>query len=125
MTIAGARIVFPIETQRLLLRPFESGDVGEIHPIYAEQWPHFRGPLSTSIQGTREIVERHMAVQAEHGFSLWLATEKATGAVVGDCGLQPLELRGPDVELGYRLGRRHWGRGLATEAATGLPSDRL
>ncbi len=59
-----------------------------------------------------------MTVQAEHGFSLWLATEKATGAVVGDCGLQPLEFRGPEVELGYRLGRRHWGRALATEAAT-------
>ena len=59
-----------------------------------------------------------MAIQAEHGLSLWVAREKATGAVVGDCGLPPLELRGPDVELGYRLGRSHWGRGLATDAAT-------
>ncbi len=59
-----------------------------------------------------------MAIQAAHGFSLWVAREKSTGAVVGDCGLQPLELPSPDVELGYRLGRRHWGRGLATEAAT-------
>ncbi len=107
-----------IQTERVLLRPFRSDDLAEIHAIYAEEWPYFRGPLSASIDETREIVERHMAIQAEHGFSLWVAREKATGEVVGDCGLQPLELRGLDVELGYRLGRRHWGRGLATEAAT-------
>ena len=110
--------VYLIETERLVLRPFASNDIAEIHAVYAEEWPHFRGPLSASIEKTREIVARHMAIQAEHGLSLWVAREKATGAVVGDCGLQPLELRGPDVELGYRLGRSHWGRGLATDAAT-------
>ena len=46
---------------------------------------------------------------------MWLALDKASGTVVGNCGLQPLERRGPAVELGYRLGRRYWGRGFRTE----------
>jgi RimJ/RimL family protein N-acetyltransferase len=43
--------------------------------------------------------------------------------VIGDCGLIPIPFsgqggkRGPDIELGYRLGAAHWGRGYATEAA--------
>ncbi len=113
--------MIPIETERLLLRPFTPDDTAEVHAIYAEQWPHFRGPLSTSSEETRAIVERHMAIQAEHGFSLWVAREKATGAVVGDCGLQPLELRGPEIELGYRLGRRHWGPRPSHRGGDGLP----
>jgi [ribosomal protein S5]-alanine N-acetyltransferase len=112
-----SKLTFPIETERLLLRPFEPADAGEIDPIYRERWPYFPGPLSSSLAQTQGIVERMMAVHAEHGFSLWLVRDRPTGAVVGDCGLIPLELRGPEIELGYRLGRRWWGGGLATEAA--------
>jgi RimJ/RimL family protein N-acetyltransferase len=43
--------------------------------------------------------------------------ERASGELVGDCGLIPLEGSGPEVELGYRFARAHWGRGFATEAA--------
>jgi ribosomal-protein-alanine N-acetyltransferase len=110
-------LTFPIETERVLMRPFEPADASEIDPIYRERWPYFRAAVSSSLAQTEGIVERHMAMQAEHGFSLWLVRDRATGAVVGDCGLIPLELRGPEIELGYRLGRRWWGRGLATEAA--------
>src|SRR5918999_744922 len=112
-----SELTFPIETERLLLRPFEPADAGEIDPIYRECWPYFPAPLSSSLAQTQGIVERSVAMQAEHGFSFWLVRERATGAAVGDCGLIPLELRGPEIELGYRLGRRWWGRGFATEAA--------
>ena len=36
--------------------------------------------------------------------------------MIGDCGLQPLEHRGPEVELGYDFHPGVWGRGIATEA---------
>lgn len=105
-----SEIAFPIETERLLLRPVESGDALELHAIYSEAWPNWPSCLSSSPEQTREIVERSMGIQATHGFSMWLALEKASGAVVGNCGLQPLERRDPEVELGYRLGRRFWGK---------------
>jgi ribosomal-protein-alanine N-acetyltransferase len=51
----------------------------------------------------------------ELGFAMAAVVERASGRVIGDCGLQPLE-GGPDVELGYRLGSAYRGRGYATEA---------
>src|SRR5262249_16829329 len=41
-----------------------------------------------------------------------------TGEVVGTVELVPLD-GGPEIELGYHLSRRHWGRGFATEVARG------
>lgn len=111
------RIDFPIETERLLLRPFVLEDTPEIDPIYRETWPHWPGPLSQSLSDTRAHVERRMAIQRRRGFSFWLAREARSGVAIGHCGLQPLEGIGPEVEVGYALGRSHWGRGFATEGA--------
>jgi PPOX class probable F420-dependent enzyme len=58
-----------------------------------------------------------MAHQDAHGYSLWPVREKATGKIVGDCGLFLTEGTGPEVEIAYRFGRLSWGKGYATEAA--------
>ena len=46
----------------------------------------------------------------------------ANGEFVGWVTLEPVELDGyvDDVEIGWRLRRAFWGRGLATEAATAV-----
>jgi ribosomal-protein-alanine N-acetyltransferase len=46
---------------------------------------------------------------------VWAVVDKASGALVGQCGLNRLP-DGSDVELLYALARAEWGRGLATEA---------
>ena len=44
---------------------------------------------------------------------------RATGELVGDCGLIPTEVEGTsEIELGWIVARAHQGSGLATEAAT-------
>jgi putative acetyltransferase len=65
-------------------------------------------------------------------FTVTLGAEEAarrgleTGAPIGDAGLVPIPssgrhgLRGPDIELGYRYAREHWGHGYATEVAQAL-----
>lgn len=88
-----------------------------LHPLVAP-WigPH-----------TRDDVAREIAEQVEHqqtfGWSLWAVEERETGKLIGDCGLQPLEHRGPEVELGYDFHPSVWGRGLATEAAREVMSQ--
>ena len=43
--------------------------------------------------------------------------EKAAGVVIGRGGLVPIAFNGDEVELGYRFGKDHWGKGYATEVA--------
>jgi ribosomal-protein-alanine N-acetyltransferase len=108
--------VFPILTARLRLRPLRGQDLDELvevylHPLVA-RWigPH-----------TVEDIEREIAQQVAHqtsaGWSFWAIEDGESGRLIGDCGLQPLEHRGPEVELGYDLHPSAWGRGLASEAA--------
>ncbi|MBO0903429.1 GNAT family N-acetyltransferase [Jiella sp. MQZ13P-4] len=42
---------------------------------------------------------------------------KASGELVGVCGLHPGRRGGNAGDLGYWIGRRHWNQGYATEAA--------
>jgi len=47
---------------------------------------------------------------------LFTAIEKASGDFVGFCGLKYLDTSS-EIEVGYRLAKKFWRRGLATEAA--------
>jgi RimJ/RimL family protein N-acetyltransferase len=56
--------------------------------------------------------------QRENNFCRWKVIEKASGEVVGSCGFA--RPRGTEeIELGYLLAQKHWGKGFATEAANG------
>ena len=57
-----------------------------------------------------------MAGDVRFGFSRWLVLDRATGEPIGDAGLLPMP-NSEDFELGYRLRRDQWGKGLATEIA--------
>ena len=76
----------------------------------------FSGAGARSPAGTLERVRGLIEHQERHGFSKWGVRERASGELVGDCGIQLLE-GGPDVELGFHLRPSVWGRGYATEAA--------
>ena len=66
-------------------------------------------------------VRRNLDHQAEHGYGLFSVLLKENGLLVGDCGLEVMEVAGEMVaELGYDFRSDYWGRGLATEAATAV-----
>ncbi len=73
----------------------------------------------------REQVKKMLDAEARSGQSddigLWPVIEKATGDLVGDCGLTRKEIDGKrEVELIYVFAKRAWGRGYATEAAAAI-----
>jgi RimJ/RimL family protein N-acetyltransferase len=76
----------------------------------------FSGAGARTPEGTLERVRGLIEHQDRHGFSKWGVVERASGRLIGDCGIQLLE-GGPDVELGFHLRTSAWGRGYATEAA--------
>jgi RimJ/RimL family protein N-acetyltransferase len=56
-----------------------------------------------------------------NGFGPWVFSDRATGERVGGAALRRVELEGrEEVEVGYRVAARWWGRGIATEMATAL-----
>jgi ribosomal-protein-alanine N-acetyltransferase len=109
----------PIETPRLILRPFADGDAEDIFKVFSdpETMKYFMHWLAESVDDVRGFIEWIKGVQKEHGFSYWAMQEKATGDVIGDCGLIPLSGEGPDIELGCDVRRDKWNHGYALEAS--------
>jgi RimJ/RimL family protein N-acetyltransferase len=107
-----------LRTERLLMRGWRDEDF--------EAWTRILGdPLVAQGIGhptgmTPGEAWRHMAAMAGHwelkGFGNWVLEELSTGEVVGRAG--PYEPAGwPGLEIGWTVGRDHWGKGYAPEAA--------
>lgn len=111
-----------LETARLTLRHLEPADLDALASIQGdpEVMRYFSsGPRSREV--TADDLARCIALQAEHGFSVWATLDRADGRFIGRCGLLPDSRDGvPEVEIAYLIARSHWGLGLATEAARAL-----
>ena len=66
-----------------------------------------------------EWLHRQQQRYARDGIGLWAVVEKATGEMVGQCGLtwQDCGRESPVLEVGYLLEKAAWHKGYATEAA--------
>ena len=107
-----------LETARLLIRPLIAADLDALHAIYSDPEVMRLIPADAcDREGSRKRLQSHIDHQRRHGFSKWAVVEKASGAVIGDCGLKYLS-GGAEIELGYHIARSCWAQGYATEAAT-------
>lgn len=108
-----------IETERLILRPFETSDAEAAFgwfgdPLVMRFTP--TGP-DKNIEQTEARLRLFMEHQKAHGFSKWLILDRASGVAIGDSGLLVLKDYGW-VDLGFRFAKPYWGKGLATEVAS-------
>ena len=101
-------------TDRLVVRPKRLEDAEALHALYGD--PEVMRPPFTTIEQTRDFVEQNVRHQEVHGFSMWTAEDRETGEIVGEVGFLAIA---DGVELGWRLRRDRWGRGLGTEMARG------
>ena len=111
-----------LTTPRLLLRQWRDEDLDALAPMYAdpEVMRYIRGGGVLSRAETADYLVKMRRHWVEHGFGLFAAEVRETGVLAGWVGLAvPLFLPEvlPAVEIGWRLGRAHWGAGLATEGA--------
>lgn len=111
------------DTARLRLRRPRLDDAEGFAAINADpevaRFVSYTGPL---VRPESDLVLRRMIDHwDDHGFGLWMADLRDTGELIGFVGLAhpaTLPALAEEVEVGWRLGRDHWGRGLATEGAT-------
>ncbi len=112
---------FPIETERLTLRPFERGDLNALADIYkrADVSRYLYGePLDD--EGAAAKLETYMAQTAllAEGDRITLAiVPDEVGYVVGDVNLIWRSEAHQQGEIGYVVHPDHHGQGYATEAA--------
>lgn len=108
-----------INTPRLHLRLMDISDLDDLLKIFWDPkvMASFNAPPFNRDQ-TRQWVERNLRHQEIHGYGLFSVILKSTGVLIGDCGLEHMEVDGkPVIELGYDFRSDHWNQGFATEAA--------
>lgn len=76
-------------------------------------------PARLDREASGALAKRIETKITDRWWGLWAAELRASGEFIGFIGLQPPPQIpcSPCVEVGWRLARAHWGKGLATEGA--------
>lgn len=111
-----------IETERLILREIVEADLEGMYALDADPDVHtYLGnqPIRTREQAKHII--RHIRQQyVDNGIGRWAIIDKKTNDFIGWSGLKyETGLRSSlnYYDLGYRLRKEYWGKGIATETA--------
>jgi len=113
--------MFPIiETERLFLRNWKDSDIPAFAAMNADPVVMEYFPKALDHSGTLEFVGRIRARFEKSGYGLYAAELKADSSFIGFIGFSVPSFESfftPCVEIGWRLRREVWGRGLAPEGA--------
>ena len=110
------------ETPRLRLRDWEDGDEAAFYAIMnTPSVMRHLGGVQTPEQW-REAYQRLCGYTGNFGHTFWIVEDKATEEIQGFCGLKRVNAPGAGEitgqhEIGWRLRRSAWGKGIAKEAA--------
>ena len=111
-----------IETARLIIRDLEEYDAQGMFELDSDPDVHEylgKKPIKT-IEEAKKVIDfiRHQYI--ENGIGRWAIIDKKTEAFIGWTGLkyeQELRKDFSYYDLGYRLRKKYWGHGIATETA--------
>jgi RimJ/RimL family protein N-acetyltransferase len=113
-----------LATDRLVLRPLAPADAGALFAVFSdpEVMRYWSSAPWTEMEQADEYVE-NAAQGIEDESMLRLGIEiAATGQLIGQAALYSFNQQNRRCDVGYALGRAHWGRGYAGEALEALLS---
>ncbi len=111
-----------IETERLIIRDLEEYDAKGIFLLDSDPDVHEylgKKPIKT-IKEAKQVIDFIRDQYIKNGIGRWAIIDKKTGDFIGWTGLkyeQGLRKDFSYYDLGYRLIKKYWGNGIATETA--------
>lgn len=115
-----------LHTDRLRLRRWRPDDRAPFAELNADPVVMEHFPRTLSRAESDAFVDRIEDHFDRYGFGLWAVEVSDGGEFAGYVGLWPADFAAPftpAVEVGWRLARRFWGRGLAPEGARVVVAD--
>src|SRR5688572_5563141 len=113
-----------LETSRLVLRHPKPTDSSDLFAVFSDPevmryWSDL--PMSTPQDADGYIAQIDAHFHDRDLFQ-WAAEQRTTARVIGTCTLLNVSAAHQRAEIGFALGRQHWGQGLATEIVNALLS---
>lgn len=112
-----------VETERLILREILSTDVDGLFELDSDPEVHrYLGnkPVTTKDQIV-EVIKFIREQYIDNGIGRWAIIDKKTNEFIGWTGLKFVTIKTNNhinyYDLGYRLIKNYWGKGIATETA--------
>ena len=108
-----------LETERLILRPFEIRDAEAMFRNWAGDPMVTRfltWPPHTDARASGYVLSEWVPAYARPDFYQWAIVLKTMGEPIGSLSVVRLDERVDECELGWCIGRDWWGQGITTEA---------
>jgi len=113
-----------LETKRLILKTTELSDFDQLLALRSD--PDVMRYIGDGTIHTEDQVKKFLSIaipyQEKQGIGFCMVYEKETGDFIGQAGLFHIGYYDaqPDIEIAYRLHKKFWGKGYATELAKAL-----
>lgn len=110
-----------IETDRLIIRQWLDSDRSTFRELNGDPENMEFFPFTFNNEQSDEFIDKTIDYIDHHGFGLFAVEIKETSEFIGFIGLMRPTFQAhftPCTEIGWRLHKRFWGHGYATEAAS-------
>lgn len=117
-TMTGINYLF--QSERLGFRSWVDSDLEPMAGINLDPEVMQFFPGLVDAEGTRAFINRMQAHEAAHSYCYFAVDELISGNFIGFIGLMQQSYPAPFtpcVDIGWRLGRKYWMQGYATEGA--------
>ena len=112
----------PITSARLVVRPIAESDLAALLAVNGDEQVTGFLPYATwqSMVDAEAWYQRMLTLQAGGTALQFVVADRQTGSDIGTCLLFRYDEASARAELGYVMGRSHWGRGCMREALQAL-----
>jgi RimJ/RimL family protein N-acetyltransferase len=117
-----ARATVVGETERLRLEAWSGLEASELATIGTPNVVRYLGGTPWTVETARDSIALWREIDRRLGITTWAVRLRESSELIGTCGFagtnMPWLRFDAVIEIGWTLGERWWGQGLASEAAS-------